>query len=299
MLSVMSTSADPVPSSTTDVVVKLSTGYKFVEGPVWIPADVAKAGGATTSGGYLLFSDIPGNTIHKWDPATKSASPWRTPSDNSNGMTLDGAGRLLACHHGTRVVTAGSPVEGAAERTIIAGEFNGGKFNSPNDIVVAKDGAVWFTDPTYGMGKRPAEQPVRAVYRLEPRTGAITLMASDFDQPNGLCFSPDETWLYVGDSGKPAHIRRFKVNADKTLSDGALFYKVKEGVPDGFKCDKAGTLYITVGNGIAVVGADGTEDRIILVPESPANCNFGGDDGKTLFITARNSLYSVHLPALP
>ncbi|HSI87381.1 MAG: SMP-30/gluconolactonase/LRE family protein [Candidatus Methylacidiphilales bacterium] len=272
-------------------VEKLAEGYKFVEGPIWIAANPA-----TGTTGYLLFSDIPGNTIYKWDPATKTATPWRKPSNGSNGLTLDSKGRLLACHHETRVVTRSSAQDPTTPLEVIAEQFNGARFHSPNDIVVAADGAIWFTDPVYGRGKRPSEQPVQGVYRLDPETKEIRLIIGDFEQPNGLCFSPDGAWIYIGDSGKPAHVRRLKVNADHTLSDSTIFYKVKEGVPDGFKTDASGTLYITVGNGVAVVKADGTEDRIILVPECPANCGFGGDDGKTLFMTARHSLYSIRIP---
>jgi gluconolactonase len=171
---------------------------------------------------------------------------------------------------------------------------DGKRFNSPNDVVVKSDGTIWFTDPTYGLPKgEPREIDKQLVIRFDPKTGRTSAVADDFDMPNGLCFSPDEMKLYVADSGKPHHVRVFDVRDDGTLVNGRIFCDIRPGVPDGIRCDEHGNLWSTAGDGIHVFSPDGKLIMKIPVPESPANLCFGGADGKTLFITARTSLYSI------
>lgn len=172
--------------------------------------------------------------------------------------------------------------------------FDGKKFNSPNDVVVKSDGTVWFTDPPYGLPKGAAkEQAGNHVYRFDPKTKAVTIVVKDADMPNGLCFSPDEKKLYLADSGRPRHIRVFNVSADGTLANGKVFAAIDKGGPDGIRCDADGRIWSSAGDGVHVFVTDGSLVGKILVPESPANLCFGGADGKTLFITARKSLYSI------
>jgi len=171
--------------------------------------------------------------------------------------------------------------------------FEGKKFNSPNDVVVKSDGSYWFTDPDYGLGKNPKEQAGNYVYRFDPKSKSITAVVKDFDKPNGLCFSPDEKKLYVADSGKPKHIRVFEVQSGGTLDSGKVFCTIDKGGPDGIRCDNGGRIWSSAGDGVHVFAPDGKLIGKILVPESPANLCFGGADGKTLYITARKSLYAI------
>ena len=272
-----------VPADTK--VTKLAGGFGFIEGPVWVK-----------DGGYLVFSDIPRDVLHKWAPSG-SVTTFRQPSRNTNGNTIDAAGRLLSCEHSGRRVAV-TEKDGTLRTLVDA--FEGKKLNSPNDVVVKSDGTIWFTDPEYGLKTNPQtkrregkEQPGNFVYRHDPRTGSITAVARDFDQPNGLAFSPDERRLYVADSGKPRHIRVFDVAADGTLSGGSVFCTIDKGGPDGIRVDTAGRVWSSTGDGVQVFGADGRRVGRILLPEGAANLCFGGEDGRTLFMTARTSLYSV------
>lgn len=257
-------------------VTRLATGMQFVEGPVWMP------------GGFLVFSDIPANELKKWDGA--AVTTFRKPSQNANGNTLDRTGRLLTAEHGGRRVSMAGP-DGNVETLVDA--FEGKKLNSPNDVVVTRDGAVWFTDPDYGLAGRPKEQAGNYVYRFEPATKKLTAVVKDFDKPNGLCFSPDQKRLYVADSGAPRHIRMFDVAKDGTVTGGAVFAKIDKGGPDGIRCDAGGRVWSSSGDGAQVFGPDGRLIARILLPEAAANLEFGGKDGKTLFLTARKSLYAV------
>lgn len=268
-------------------LVRLATGMKFIEGPVWLPKN-----------GQLVFSDIPANELKAWTPG-KGVETYRAPSQNANGNTLDRRGRLLTCEHsGRRVAVVG---EDGVLRTL-ADRHEGKRFNSPNDVVVARDGTVWFTDPEYGLATDPQtkkkvgkEQTGNHVYRYDPRTGKVTLAAQGFDQPNGLAFSPDESKLYVADSGAPKHIRVFAVATDGTLSGGKVFCTLDQGVPDGIRVDRDGRVWSTAADGVHVFDAYGHRLGKILTPESPANLCFGGTNGTTLFITARTSLYSIEV----
>lgn len=259
-------------------VEKLAGGFQFLEGPVWV-----------RSGGYLLFSDIPANQLKKWTPSG-GVSVFRDPSNRTNGNTLDRQGRLVSAEHDGRRV---SLTEKSGAVKVIVDQYEGKKFNSPNDVVVKSDGTIWFTDPDYGLAGRLRELPGNYVYRFDPKTKAIRAVATDFEKPNGLCFSPDEKRLYIADSGKPKHIRVFDVGRAGQLGGGAVFCSIDTGSPDGIRCDRDGRLWSSAGDGVQVFLPDGTLIGKILTPEAPANLEFGGKDGKTLFLTARKSLYSI------
>ena len=261
-------------------VTKLADGFGFTEGPVWIARD----------GGYLVFSDIPKNQLKKWT-ARDGVSTFREPSQNANGNTLDRQGRLVTAEHSGRRV---SRLEKDGSLVTVADRFDGKKFNSPNDVVVKSDGTFWFTDPPYGLPKgEQKEQAGNYVYRFDPKTKTVTLLVQDFDMPNGLCFSPDEKKLYVADSGKPHHIRVFDVAKDGTVGNGRVFAVIDKGGPDGIRCDAQGRIWSSSGNGADVFAPDGSLIAKINLPKGGANLCFGGKNGKTLFITAREGLYAV------
>jgi gluconolactonase len=267
-------------------VERLATGMKFVEGPVWMPGK---------GGGFLVFSDIPANELKKWSPAG-GLETFRSPSDNANGNTLDREGRLVTAEHGARRV---SRTEKDGTVSTVLDSVEGKKLNSPNDVVVKSDGTIWFTDPPYGLAGRPKEQPGNYVFRYDEKTRSATAVVKDFDMPNGLCFSPDETKLYVADSGKPRHIRVFPVNADGTVSEGSVFAAIDKGGPDGIRCDAAGRVWSSSGDGAQIFGPDGKLIARVLLQEAAANLAFGGPKGTTLYLTARTSLYSVETEARP
>ncbi len=258
---------------------KLGTGMKFVEGPVW----------SDEEGGFLVFSDIPANELKIWTKAN-GVAPWANDSNQANGNTRDGEGRLISCEHETRRVTM---LQRGADRMTLVDSHDGKKLNSPNDAVVKSDGTIWFTDPTYGLGKRPKEQSANHVFVFDPRTKQIKPVVSDFVQPNGLCFSPDEKKLYIADSDKPRHIRVFDVQPDNTLANGKIFATIDQGIPDGIRCDERGNIWSSAGDGVQMFAPDGKLIGRVIVPESAANLCFGGADGKTLFITAKTSLYAI------
>lgn len=261
----------------------LGEGFGFLEGPVWWPAV-----------GGLLFSDIPGDTIHLWTEGG-GYRVWRRPSHHANGNTLDMAGNLITCEHQSRTVTRTTP---AGQVAIIASTYLGKKLNSPNDAVVKRDGTLWFTDPPYGIKPEMREQAANYVFRLDPGASELVAVAGDFSRPNGLCFSPDERLLYLADSDTGTHhIRRFEVRSDNTLSGGEVFAVLDSGVPDGMRMDMTGRLYSTAGDGVHVFAADGRLLGKIHTPKSASNCAFGGPDRRRLFITARDALWTVYLSA--
>ena len=262
-------------------VQKLAGNMGFTEGPVWTNAD----------GGYLVFSDIPADELKKWTPAG-GLSTFRKPSQKANGNTRDAAGRLLTCEHFGRRV---SRLEPDGTLTVLVDRYRGKRLNSPNDLVVKSDGTIWFTDPPYGLRRRKKELSGHFVFRFDPKSQTLIVVANDFDRPNGLCFSPDEKKLYIADSGKPKHIRVFDVRPDGTLSGGQVFCKIDRGSPDGIRCDRQGRVFSSAKDGVQIFAPDGRLIGKIPVPESPSNLCFGGPDGKTLFITARKSLYSIQL----
>lgn len=259
---------------------KVSDGFQFTEGPVWNPA------------GFLLFSDIPANQIVKLVPGA-APTAFRTPSGNSNGLTYDRAGRLLACEHSNRRVTR---QEADGSLTVLASSYDGKKLNSPNDIVVRSDGTIYFSDPPYGIREEQRELPFQGVYRISP-DGKLTLLAQDFDRPNGIALSPDEKTLYVDDSAR-LHVRAFDVAPDGSISHGRILAELKsarQGVPDGMKVDRKGNLYVTGPGGVWVFDKRGKHLGTILMSELPANCGWGDADYRTLYFTARNGLYRIRL----
>lgn len=261
-------------------VEKVATGFKFVEGPVWIPKE----------GGYLIFSDIPANELKRWSPS-QGVTLFRFPSKNANGNTTDLKDRLVTAEHSGRRISFTTKKDNI--KTIVE-EVDGKKFNSPNDVVVKSDGSVWFTDPDYGLPKDAVKETEgNYVYRYDDKAKSASAVAKDFDKPNGICFSPDESRLYIADSGKPHHIRVFDVTPEGTIKNGKVFAVIEPGGPDGIRCDAQGRVWSSAGNGVHVFAPDGKLVARINTPETPANLCFGGADGHTLFITARTSLYSV------
>lgn len=271
--------------STAVTLERLGTDMKFLEGPQWIPLN----------GGFLVFSDIPSNELKKWTPKD-GITTFRNPSNNTNGNTIDNEGHLVSAEHSGRRI---SVTEADGSINTMVDRFEGKKLNSPNDVVVSKDGLIWFTDPDYGLQADPVtkqkvgkEQPGEFVFCYNPKTKQIFPVAQDFVKPNGLCFSPDETKLYVADSGSPKHIRVFDVKSDK-LANGRIFAQIDKGGPDGIRCDIEGRLWSSAGDGVHIFARSGELIGKILTPESPANLAFGGSGLQTLFITARKSLYSI------
>ncbi len=249
------------------------------------------------AGRYLLWSDIPNDRILRWDETTGSVGVFRQPAGYANGGTLDGAGRLVTCEHGNRRVTR---TEHDGSVTVIADRYQGKRFNSPNDVVVRSDGSIWFTDPSYGIdsdyeGHR-ADSEIGGchVYRVDPGTGAVRVVADDFVRPNGLAFSLDERRLYISDS-RVNHLRVFDVADDGALSGGAVFATCTVGVFDGFRLDQAGRIWTSAGDGVHCYDPDGTLIGKLRVPETVANVVFGGQRRNHLFICATTSVYAILL----
>jgi gluconolactonase len=263
-------------------VEKLASGMKFLEGPVWF--DSPKPG-------HLIFSDIPNNALMRWD-MKDGLSGFRAESNNANGNTRDLDGNLVTCEHKARRVTRTDRKTG--EVSVLVDRFEGKKLNSPNDVAVKSDATLWFTDPNYG-GHKDLEVGSRNVYRFDPRTKQLTAVVKDFDQPNGLAFSPDEKLLYVADSGKGKHIRVFEVKGDGTVGEGKVFCTIDKGVPDGIRVDSAGRVWSSARDGVHVFTPDGRLIGKILLPENCANLCFGGKDGDEVYMTATTSLYRLKL----
>lgn len=264
-------------------IKQLATGFIFTEGPIWIEPEQC-----------LLFSDIPDNKIWKL-MIDGTLSIFREPSGNSNGLTLDRQGRLIACEHSNRRVTR---TEKDGSITILADTYNNLRLNSPNDVVVKSDGSIYFTDPPYGIKEEQQEQPVQGVYRISPEGTEIKLVSDTFERPNGLAFSPDEKKLYVDNSEKDRYIRAFDVNEDGTLSNDITFHDMDIGIPghpDGMKLDRSGNMYCTGPGGIWVLDVQGNHLGTIVTPEQPANCAWGDEDYKSLYITATTSIYKIRV----
>ncbi len=273
---------------------ELYSGCRWAEGPVWF-----------SDANQLLWSDIPNQRMLRWAPEA-GVSVFRQPSNFANGHTRDRQGRLISCEHGMRRVTR-TEVDGTI--TVLADSYQGKRLNAPNDVVVRSDGTVWFTDPTYGIlsdyeGYRSdPEQSTRNVYRLDPLTGELDAVVTDFNQPNGLAFSPDEKILYVADSGAshdqvlPRHIRAFDVVDGRRLANDRVFALIDNGIPDGIRTDIAGNLWSSAGDGVHCFAPDGIRLGKILVPQTVANLTFGGPRRNRLFIAATNSLYSIYVTA--
>jgi len=260
-------------------VQKLAGGLRFVEGPVWVNAP---------GGGYLVFSDLQANELKRWDPAG-GLTTFRAPSGSSNGNTLDRQGRLVTAEHAGRV----SRTEKDGAVITVVDSFDGMKLSSPNDVVVKSDGTIWFTDPDYGLAGRKKETPGNYVYRYSELDKKVSPVVTDMPNPNGLCFSPDESILYVANSGKPPQIRAYPVNAGASASQGRVFATIDKGIPDGIRCDELGNVWSSSGDGVQVFSSAGQLIARILLPESAANLAFGGPTGRTVYMTARTSLYAV------
>lgn len=267
---------------------QLATGFDWVEGPVWFG-----------DAGCLLFSDIPNDRIVRWSPET-GISTYRAPANHTNGHTRDRQGRLVSCEHGARRVTR---TEWDGSVTVVADRFQAKRLNSPNDVIVSRDGAVWFTDPHYGImsdyegSRAPQELPCH-VYRVDP-DGTIDAVITDMACPNGLAFSPDESTLYVADTGRMHHADPQRILAfDCTTGrpgNARPFHTISPGCADGIRTDTDGNIWSSARDGVHCLSPDGTLLGKILVPETVSNLCFGGRAKHRLFITATTSLYSIVL----
>ena len=259
----------------------MAGSFTFTEGPVWFAAS-----------GKLYFTDIPESRIHELSPPD-SVTVFREPSGEANGLGIDQNGLLVACEHAGRRVSR-TLASGTVE--VVADDYQGKQLNSPNDVIVKKDGNLYFTDPPYGGN--PNVLGFQGVFRVDPG-GTISLVSDDMTAPNGIALSPDETVLYVTDS-QDDFVRRYDVASNGAASNPTKLMDTSNS-PDGMAIDVAGHLYVTTQAGVEVYLPDGTLHGTIPVPEQPANCTFGGAEKKTLYITARTSLYRVdlNLPGLP
>ena len=270
----------------------LATGFRWIEGPVWM-------GDANC----LLFQDIPNDRTMRWIEG-QGVSVYRAPSNYANGQTRDRQGRLIACSHRERCLYR---TEYDGRVTKLIDRHAGRRLNSPNDVVVKSDGSIWFTDPLYGIsndyegGRQTSEQPP-AVYRFEPETGDIRIVANDFDGPNGLAFSPDETRLYIAETGNQTeqtprqYIRVFDVEPDgATLSGGDIFHKIDPGCCDGMRVDEHGNIWSSAADGVHCISADGELLGRIFVPHRVSNVTFGGPAKNCLFIGGSTTLYAIFL----
>jgi gluconolactonase len=273
-------------------VEKLHGGMLWAEGPVW-----------SADGNYLLWSDIPNNVILQWAEGL-GVRVYRHPSNNSNGHTRDRQGRLVSCEHGARRVTR---TEHDGSITVLADRYKGKRLNSPNDVVVKSDGSVWFTDPPYGImsdyegHKAKSEIGACNVYRIDPKSGDLSVVADDFNKPNGIAFSPDEQTLYVADTGGSHdpngehHIRAFDVVGGKRLRNGRVFAEISPGLADGFRLDTDGNVWTSAGDGVHCFSPKGVLLGKVRVPEVVSNVCFGGPKRNRLFMTASQSLYAVYV----
>ena len=279
---------------------RLYTGTRWGEGPVWFG-----------DGRYLIWSDIPNNRMLRWLEETGEVSIFRSPSNNSNGNTRDRQGRLISCEHKRRCV---SRTEFDGSITVLISSFQGKRLNSPNDVIVHPDGHIWFTDPDYGILKNyegdqaEPELPTR-VYRLNPETGEASVAADELEKPNGLCFSPDYSKLYISDTGashKTGHPRQilvYDVDHSARLTNGRVFCDMGQALSDGFRCDTDGNIWTSASwgspedDGVHVFAPDGDLIGKIHLPEPISNLCFGGLKKNRLFMTAGQSLYSLYVEA--
>jgi gluconolactonase len=270
---------------------RLGTGFTFTEGPIWNPD------------GFLLFSDMPGDVRRRWDEQS-GVQEVANPSNKGNGMTIDNDGRLVVCEHVTSSVVRMDPDGKGGGREVLASHYEGRELNSPNDVVVKSDGAIYFTDPTYGRMpgfgiEREQDLDFQGVYRIAPQGGDPQLLIDDFDQPNGLCFSTDESLLYINDTTR-AHIRVFDVQSDGTIANGRV---LADGIGsgdlavgdlvDGMKLDERGNVWVTGPGGVCVFDPEGRHIGTVEVPENVGNLNWGGPQWDQLFIPATTSVYRI------
>ncbi|HEY7300784.1 MAG TPA: SMP-30/gluconolactonase/LRE family protein [Xanthobacteraceae bacterium] len=270
---------------------EIATGFRWLEGPVWF-------GDANC----LLFQDLPRNRTMRWIEEA-GVSVYRYPSNYANGQTRDRQGRLIACSHRGRCLYR---TELDGQVTTLVSRHNGKRLNSPNDVVVKSDGTIWFTDPVYGIsndyegGRQASEQPP-GLYRFDPETDQIELVADDFDGPNGLAFSPDERRLYVSETGDQTkerprqYIRMFDVSPAGKLLGGDIFHKIEPGYCDGLRIDEDGNLWSSAADGVHCIDPQGNLLGKVLVPYRVSNLVFGGPSRSRLFITASHTLYAIFL----
>ncbi|NOZ33274.1 MAG: SMP-30/gluconolactonase/LRE family protein [Alphaproteobacteria bacterium] len=271
---------------------EIASDCRWAEGPCWFD-----------DGGYLIWSDIPNNRMLRWIPDV-GVSVFRQPSDYINGNTRDHQGRLISCSHGGRNVVRTEP---DGTRTVLADRHEGKKLNSPNDVVVKSDGTIWFTDPPYGIlsdyegHASEQEQAGCFVFCLDPATGELKVVADDFDKPNGLAFSPDESVLYVSDSGyshgkdRPHHIRSFDVGPGNVLRNPRVFAEIDPGIPDGFRADTEGNIWTSAWDGVHCYNSAGALLGKIFTPEKVSNVTFGGPKRNRLFITATSQVFVLYV----
>jgi gluconolactonase len=274
-------------------VEKLATGFTFTEGPIW-----------NKDGRFLLFSDMPGDVRRRWSEDDGVTEVMR-PSNKGNGMTYDADGRLLVCEHSTSSLVRTDPDGTGTGREVLASHYDGKELNSPNDVIVANDGSISFSDPWYGRMpgfgvERDRELGFQGVYLIPAGGGDLQLLVDDFEQPNGLCFSPDESLLYINDTPR-AHIRVFDRQPDGTIANGRMFFEnigsgvIEEGIPDGMKCDERGNIYVTGPGGVWVISPETELLGVIEVPENVGNLNWGGDDWSDLYMPSTTSLYRIRM----
>ncbi len=276
-------------------VERLASGMRWCEGPVWFG-----------DGRYLLWSDIPNNRMMRWDEETGTVSVFRKPSSNGNGNTRDRQGRLLTCEHDTRRVTR---TEYDGSITVIADRYDGKPLNSPNDIVCRSDGSIWFTDPPFGVlgyyeGRMAKPELPTNVYRWDPKSGKLAVVAGDINRPNGLAFSPDESKLYVIEAGTTPRVVRVYdvVDGGSRIANGRVFLTAEPGgTPDGFRVDVDGNLWMGWGmgtealDGVNVFNSEAKLIGRIDLPERCANLCFGGAYRNRLFMAASTSVYSLYV----
>ena len=277
-------------------VERVATGFTFTEGPIWNAQEQA-----------LYFSDMPADIRRRWSEAD-GVREIRNPSNKCNGMTYDAGGNLLVCEHVTSSLVRERP---DGTRETIASHFEGKELNSPNDVIVKSDGAIYFSDPWYGRMpvfgvERERELGFQGVYRIPPGDGELELVVGrdEFEQPNGLCFSPDESLLYINDTPR-AHIKVYDVRDDGSLENGRLFFEgigsgvIEEGIPDGMKCDERGNIWVTGPGGVWVISPESEHLGTVEVPENVGNHSWGGDDWHTLYLPSSTSLYRIRTKVGP
>jgi gluconolactonase len=275
---------------------RLYSGCRWAEGPAYFAA-----------GKYLVWSDIPNDRVLRYDETSGVVSPFIAPANNHNGHSVDRQGRLISCEHRGRCI---SRIEHDGSRRVLADRFEGKRLNSPNDVIVKSDGSIWFSDPTYGIDSdyegdaAPPEVDGSYVYRLDPDSGEVSAVATDFVKPNGLAFSLDEKQLYIADTGAthikngPRHIRVAELGADgRTLGPAKLFAESTAGLFDGFRLDANGNIWTSAGDGVHVYAPDATLIGKIKAPEVVANLCFGGPKRNRLYICGTTSLYAVYVNA--
>ncbi|MBT9331066.1 SMP-30/gluconolactonase/LRE family protein [Acidipila sp. 4G-K13] len=295
------------------VLTKVVTGYKWTEGPVWI------------RDGYLLFAEIPSNSIRKTSPdgpasifmqpsGYKGSAPYGGPEPGSNGMTVDKQGRLTVAGHAQRDIWRLESLDGQAQQTVLADSYHGKKLNSPNDLVYKSDGSLYFTDPPYGLrtqsDKDPEKElPFNGVYRIPgaasqpagaaPDRSKLQLLVKDLTRPNGIAFSPDEKYLYVDNTTPKKLWMRYPVKADGTVGAGKVLLDAtadtRDGMPDGMKVDEKGNIWSAGPAGVWIISPEGKHIGTLLIPERVGNVAWGGPDFKTLYIMASSSVYRVDL----